>query len=88
MENNEITILGEAIKNEKRLFMLRELMLKKDLTWTEIVKLTDEHFDIRLNPNTVSFHLKYLMDRGIIMKVGNHYIFNDKMRSLLSTLVR
>ena len=88
MENNEITILGEAIKNEKRLFMLRELMLKRDLTWTEIVRLADEHFDIRLNPNTVSFHLKYLMDRGIIKRVGNHYIFNDKMRSLLSTLVR
>ena len=35
MENNEITILGEAIKNEKRLFMLRELMLKKDLTLFE-----------------------------------------------------
>ncbi len=88
MENNEITILGEAIKNEKRLFMLRELMLKRDLTWTEIVKSTDEHFGIRLNPNTVSFHLKYLMDRDIIKKVGNHYIFNDKMRSLFSTLVR
>ena len=43
MENNEITILDEAIKNEKRLFMLRELMLKRDLTWTEIVKITDEH---------------------------------------------
>ncbi len=88
MENNEITILGETIKNEKRLFMLRELMLKRDLTWTEIVKSTDEHFGIRLNPNTVSFHLKYLMDRDIIKKVGNHYIFNDKMRSLFSTLVR
>ena len=88
MENNEITILGEAIKNEKRLFMLRELMLKRDLTWTEIVKITDEHFGIRLNPNTISFHLKYLMDRDIIKKVGNHYIFNDKMRSLFSTLVR
>lgn len=88
MENNEITILGEAIKNEKRLFMLRELMLKRDLTWTEIVRLADEHFDIRLNPNTVSFHLKYLMDRDIIKKAGNHYIFNDKMGSLLSTLVR
>ncbi len=68
--------------------MLRELMLKRDLTWTEIVKSTDEHFGIRLNPNTVSFHLKYLMDRDIIKKVGNHYIFNDKMRSLFSTLVR
>ena len=88
MENNEITILGETIKNEKRLFMLRELMLKRDLTRTEIVKSTDEHFGIRLNPNTVSFHLKYLMDRDIIKKVGNHYIFNDKMRSLFSTLVR
>lgn len=88
MENQEITILGEVIKNEKRLFILRVLMIRKDMNWTDIANSADDHFGIRLNPNTISFHLKYLMDREIIVKVGNHYIFNEKMRSQLSTLVK
>lgn len=87
MVDEQITTLSEIAKNEKRLFILRELVKKTDLTWTEIVRLIDKEFGIRVNPNTVGFHLKYLLDRDYIRKIGSHYILNDRVKQLVGKLV-
>lgn len=82
-----VSVMAEAISNPKRLYLLRKFIERKELNWKEIVRLMEEEFQIRLNPNTVSFHLKYLMDRGLITKAGNRYIFNEEMEEAVKKLV-
>lgn len=87
MDINIISTVGGAISSPKRLFILRKFIEKNDLTWSEIVSMMEDEYQIRLNPNTVSFHLKYLMDRGIISKAGNHYVLDSKMETTIKKMV-
>ncbi len=73
MTHVEVSSIGAAISNEKRLFILKMLTKHSELSWSQIVKYLDEEYSIRVNPNTVSFHLKYLLDRNIIERRGNLY---------------
>lgn len=82
-EINEIRSLGDAIGNEKRIFILKQLTENKKLTWSQISESLEKEFNIRMNPNTVSFHLKYLIDKGMVNKVGDFYILvNDKKNKI------
>lgn len=86
----DVASIGAAIRNEKRLFIIRKLIDSKNgLTWSEITSLVEEEFKIRVNPNTISFHLKFLLDQDIITKAGNRYnlIEKNNVTKLLSELV-
>ncbi len=83
MNTDEMILFGEILKNNKRRFII-ELLLKKDLKWSELEDNIDKEFKIRVNPNTLSFHLKYLLERGIVKKSGEHYSIDNKYKLVLT----
>ena len=83
MNADEIVLFGETFKNNKRRFII-ELLLKKELKWSELEDNIDKEFKIRVNPNTLSFHLKYLLERGIVKKSGEHYSIDNKYKLVLT----
>ena len=83
MNADEIVLFGETFKNNKRRFIIA-LLLKKELKWSELEDNIDREFKIRVNPNTLSFHLKYLLERGIVKKSGEHYSIDNKYKLVLT----
>lgn len=88
MDKSEILFNAEIIKNEKRVFILSEIYNQNRLRWADIVDKIDSHFNIRVNPNTVSFHLRFLIEHGLIVKAGNLYTIrnSEKVSRILQSL--
>ena len=63
MNTDEMILFGEILKNNKRRFIIG-LLLNKELKWSELERNIDREFKTRVNPNTLSFHLKYLQIRN------------------------
>ena len=80
MNTDEMILFGATLKNNKRRFIIG-LLLENELQWSELEKNIDREFKIRVNPNTLSFHLKYLLERGIIKKSEEHYSIDNKYYS-------
>ncbi len=78
MNEIRLTDLGDSIKNEKRVFILRVLLEEGSLTWSQLVEKLESRFAIRLNPNTLSFHLKYLIDKGLVKKRTDDYVLLEQ----------
>lgn len=84
---NRISSLGNAIGNEKRVFILKQLTRTKKLTWTQISESLEREFKVKMNPNTVSFHLRYLLESGIVNKAGETYFINENVKDRLKMLI-
>ena len=77
MGEKEILIMANVLKNEKRTFILKTIFESKEMTWSQIVSRVDMQFNVRVNPNTISFHLRSLINMGLISKSGNLYTIRD-----------
>ena len=78
MGEKEILIMANVLKNEKRTFILKTIFESKEMTWSQIVSRVDMQFNVRVNPNTISFHLRSLINMGLISKSGELYTLRDK----------
>ena len=77
MGEREILLAANVLKNEKRSFILKKIFESKEMTWSQIVSRVDMQFNVRVNPNTISFHLRSLINMGLISKSGNLYTIRD-----------
>ena len=78
MGEREILLAANVLKNEKRSFILKKIFESKEMTWSQIVDKVEKQFNIRVNPNTISFHLRSLINMGLISKTGDLYTIRDK----------
>jgi DNA-binding transcriptional ArsR family regulator len=78
MGEKEILLAASVLKNEKRSFILKKIFESKEMTWSQIVDKVEKQFNIRVNPNTISFHLRSLINMGLISKTGDLYTIRDK----------
>ena len=78
MGEKEILLAASVLKNEKRSFILKKIFESKGMTWSQIVDKVEIQFNIRVNPNTISFHLRSLINMGLISKTGDLYTIRDK----------
>lgn len=81
MGEKEILLAANVLKNEKRSFILKKIFESREMTWSQIVDTVETRFNIRVNPNTVSFHLKALIELGLISKYGDLYTIRDKSQA-------
>lgn len=89
MNNVELSAIGAAVRNEKRVIILQKLVESGSLSWSEIVAELETHLKGKINPNTVSFHLKFLLDRKIVIRKGDRYSLNegDDVKRRISALI-
>ena len=80
MGEKEILLAASVLKNEKRTFILKKIFESKEMTWSQIVSKVEMEFDIRVNPNTISFHLRSLINMGLISKSGDLYTIRDNSK--------
>jgi DNA-binding HxlR family transcriptional regulator len=80
MSKLSILAIADVIRNEKRIFILKEIFENKKMTWSQIVNKVETQFDIRVNPNTISFHLRFLINGGLITKSGDLYTIKDESK--------
>lgn len=80
MGEGEILLAANVLKNEKRSFILKKIFETKEMTWSQIVDKVEMQFNIRVNPNTISFHLRSLTNMGLISKSGDLYTIRDKSK--------
>ena len=80
MGEKEILIMANVLKNEKRTFILKTIFESKEMTWSQIVSRVDMQFNVRVNPNTISFHLRSLINMGLISKSGDLYTIRDNSK--------
>ena len=78
MGEREILLAANVLKNEKRSFILEKIFESKEMTWSQIVDKVEIQFNIRVNPNTISFHLRSLINMGLVSKSGDLYTIRDK----------
>ncbi|MEM0133647.1 MAG: ArsR family transcriptional regulator [Thermoplasmatales archaeon] len=88
MNEEEVRVIGEILRNDKRTYILKQLAQDRELTWTEITRRIEDEFKIKVNPNTVSFHLSFLIKRNFVKKVGDHYVFNENSRAIMRGLMK
>ena len=67
---NELTAKFGALSNTYRSLILIYLSDKKEATWTEIRNFLESNSG-RLNPNTLQFHLKALIENGFVVRFGH-----------------
>ena len=70
--------MANVLKNEKRTFILKKIFESKEMTWSQIVSKVDMQFNVRVNPNTISFHLRSLIKMGLISKREDLYTIRDR----------
>ena len=73
----EREIIAQILRNEKRVVTLKGLIEKKEMSWAEVVNTVRGQFNTGMSSNTVAFHLKFLMDRKIVLKTDNGYVLSD-----------
>ena len=78
MGEKEILLAASVLKNEKRSFILKKIFESKEMTWSQIVDKVEIQFNTRVNPNTISFHLRSLINMGLVSKSGDLYTIRDK----------
>ncbi|MCL4447754.1 MAG: hypothetical protein M1163_05125 [Candidatus Thermoplasmatota archaeon] len=73
----EHEVIMQILRNEKRVVILKGLIEKKEMSWAELVNTVRGQFNTGMSPNTVAFHLKFLMDRKIVLKTDDRYVLSD-----------
>jgi DNA-binding transcriptional ArsR family regulator len=66
----DITKKYEALANPVRIHILSIIIALGEATWSEI-KAIFESIHGKTNPNTLAFHIKKLVDCGLILKSGS-----------------
>lgn len=62
-----------ALANPYRLAILRFVASSGGASWTDIEKELESAFSRRINPNSLSFHLRKLIDSDFLVQAGGQY---------------
>lgn len=74
-----LSTYAEIYSNETRNVILFIIANSEDgVNWKEIEEKYFKIYNVPANPNTIAFHLKRLIDKGIVEKRGDKYILKDK----------
>ncbi len=65
----EIAKRHEALSNPIRIHILSIVIALGEASWSEIRSRLESIYG-KINPNTLAFHIKRLMDQGLILRSG------------------
>ncbi|MCP8316665.1 MAG: hypothetical protein H3Z52_10570 [archaeon] len=75
---NEIYHKHEVLSNPLRTLILTIVLAQNEVSWNDVVGNLESVMKRRFNPNSISFHLKRLIDGGFVEKSGTVYIPGPK----------
>ncbi|PSN91777.1 hypothetical protein B9Q08_02230 [Candidatus Marsarchaeota G2 archaeon ECH_B_SAG-M15] len=65
---------GGVLANELRLLIYLVVRVRGRCTWSQILADVEKATGRRVNPNALSFHLKLLLDSGLVSKESAEYV--------------
>ncbi len=81
----------EALSSEIRVLILAIIASDDGTKWSEIRDTLENIMGRRINPNILAFHLRRLLDSGLVKKEGDMYTVNlphDLKRELKALIQR
>jgi repressor of nif and glnA expression len=72
----EISRRHEALSSEVRVLILAIIVLSKGAKWIEIRDMLEKILGRRINPNLLAFHLRKLLESGLVEKKLDVYSAN------------
>ena len=87
----DISRRHEALSNEIRVLILAVIMSSKEAKWIDIRDMLEKILNRRVNPNLLAFHLRRLMENGLVEKKLDTYnvnIASDMKRELENLILK